>query len=69
MHPNVHWSSVCNSKDMEAPQMSIDKGMDKESVHVRSLSLSFSLSLSLYIYAHTHTHILWNITQSLKRMK
>ena len=36
--------------------MSIDKGMDKESVHVRSLSLSFSLSLYIYICTYTHTH-------------
>ena len=32
--------------------MSIDKGMDKESVCV----LSLSLSLSIYTPTHTHTH-------------
>ena len=30
MHPYVYYSIVCNSKDMDAPQASIDRGMDKE---------------------------------------
>ena len=37
MHPDVHCSSIYNSQDMEATQMSIDRGMDKENVvHINS---------------------------------
>ena len=32
MHPNVHCSTIYNSQDMEATQMSINRGMDKEDV-------------------------------------
>ena len=32
MHPCVHCSAVSNSQDMEAIQMSVDRGMDKEDV-------------------------------------
>ena len=32
MHPNVYSSIVYNSQDMEATEMSINKGMDKENV-------------------------------------
>ena len=32
MHPNVHGSTTYNSQDMEATQMSINRGMDKEDV-------------------------------------
>ena len=32
MHPNVHCSTICNSQDMEATKMSINRGMDKEAV-------------------------------------
>ena len=30
MHPNAHCNTVYNSRDVEATQMSIDRGMDKE---------------------------------------
>ena len=32
MHPNVHCSTIYNSQVMEATQMSINRGMDKEDV-------------------------------------
>ena len=32
MHPNVHCSTIYNRQDMEATQMSINRGMDKEDV-------------------------------------
>ena len=32
MHLNVHWSTIYNSQDMEATQMSINRWMDKEVV-------------------------------------
>ena len=31
-HPNTHWSSIYNSQDMEATQMSTSRGIDKEDV-------------------------------------
>ena len=46
MHPNVHCSTVYNSQNMEATQLSIDRWMDKEDV------------LYIYIYIHTHNGIL-----------
>ena len=37
MSPNVHCSTIYNSKDTEAPYMSITGGMDKEDVvHIYS---------------------------------
>ena len=30
MHPNMHYSTIYNSQDMEATKMSINRGMDKE---------------------------------------
>ena len=36
MHTNVHCSTVCNSKDLESTQMSINGSLDKENVvHTR----------------------------------
>ena len=35
MHPNVHCSTIYNSQDMEATQMSTDRGMDKDVVHIQ----------------------------------
>ena len=32
MHPNVHCSTIYNSQDTEATQMSINRVMDKEDV-------------------------------------
>ena len=32
MQPNVHCSTVCNSQDIEATKMSINRQMDKEDV-------------------------------------
>ena len=32
MHLNVHCSTIYNSQDMEATEMSINRGMDKEDV-------------------------------------
>ena len=37
MHPKVHRSTIYNSQDLKATQMSIDRGMDKEHVaHIYS---------------------------------
>ena len=47
MHLNVHSSFIYNSQDMEATQVSINRGMDKEDM----------------IHTHTHTHTHMNITQ------
>ena len=35
MHSNVHCSTIYNSQDMEATQMSTDRGMDKDVVHIQ----------------------------------
>ena len=32
MHINVHCTAIYNSQDMEATEMSINRGMDKENV-------------------------------------
>ena len=34
MHPSVHSSTIYNSQDMEATYTSIDRGMDKDVVHI-----------------------------------
>ena len=34
MHANAHFSTVYNSQDMEATQMSINREMDKDVVHI-----------------------------------
>ena len=35
MPPNVHCSTICNSQDMEATKMSVNRGVDKEDmVHI-----------------------------------
>ena len=47
MHLNVHSSFIYNRQDMEATQVSINRGMDKEDM----------------IHTHTHTHTHMNITQ------
>ena len=40
MLPNVHGSTIYNSQDMEATQMSINRGMDKEDVvHIHNAIL------------------------------
>ena len=36
MHPNVHCSTSHNSQDVEATQVSIDRGMDKDVVHIHN---------------------------------
>ena len=37
MHPNVHWSSIYNSQDIEATKMSTDRGLDKEDgIHIHN---------------------------------
>ena len=41
-HPSVHSSSICNSQDMKATQVSTNRRVDKEGVR--------------YIYTHTQTH-------------
>jgi len=32
MHPGVHYSTIYNSQNLEATQMSINRGMDKKDV-------------------------------------
>ena len=34
LHPSDHWKTVYNSQDMEATQMSIDRWMDKDVIHI-----------------------------------
>ena len=34
MYPNIHCSTIYNSQDMEATEMSINKGMDEEVQHI-----------------------------------
>ena len=36
MYPNVHRSTIYNSQDMEATQMSIKRGMDKEVLYIHN---------------------------------
>ena len=33
IHPNVYWSTIYNSQEMEATKMSTDRGLDKDVVH------------------------------------
>ena len=41
MHPNVQCSTIYNDQDMEATQMSTDRGMNKENVvHIYNIILS-----------------------------
>ena len=35
MHPNVHSSTIYNSQDMEATQVSINRRIDKENVYIQ----------------------------------
>ena len=37
MHPDVHCSTIYNSQNMEATLMSINRGMEKDLVHVSFL--------------------------------
>ena len=39
MHPNVHCSTVYNSQDMEATEMSTDRWMNKVVVYIHSYIL------------------------------
>ena len=41
MHPYIHCSIICNSQDMEATQMPINRWMVKDVI---------------YTHTHTHTH-------------
>ena len=34
MHPNVCCSTIHNSQDMEAMKMTLNRGMDKDEVHI-----------------------------------
>ena len=34
MHPNVQWSPTYGSQDMEVTEMPINRGMDKDDVHI-----------------------------------
>ena len=36
MHPNVNCSTIYNSQDMEATEMSIDRGMNKEMWYIHT---------------------------------
>ena len=54
MNLSVHCSTICNSQDIEASSMSINRGIDKK---------------IWYVYIYIHTHTLWTITQLLKRIK
>ena len=45
MHPNVHWSTICNSQDMEATKVPINRWMNKEDVVYMYISVQFSHSV------------------------
>ena len=45
MHPDIHCSTVYSSQDMEATQMSIDRGMDKDVVPMGPSLTSSGLTL------------------------
>ena len=53
MYSSVHCSTIYHSQDMEAAQMSIDRGMDKEDV--------------IHTYIHTYVYIYNGISLSHKR--
>ena len=48
--PNVHSSSVYNSQDMKATEMSIDRWMDKEDVVCVCMCVCVSVCVCVYIY-------------------
>ena len=58
MHPGVHSSTVYNWQDIEATEVSINRGMDKDVVYIYT-----------HTHTHTHTHTQRDITWALKRMK
>ena len=53
VHPNVHSSTIYNSQDTEATQVSINRWMDKDVVYIY---------IYTYIYTYTHTHIYMYLT-------
>ena len=56
MHSNVHCSTVYNSQDREATQMSVNRGTDKESViHIYS-GILLSHKREDIIQAHFQSH-------------
>ena len=54
IHPNVHSSTIYNSQGMKAPQVSINRWMDKEG--------DVSLHITYYIHKHyiyVHVYVEW----------
>ena len=46
MHPNVYFSTIYSSQDMEATLMSIDRGMEKEDIQMANKHMKgYSTSL------------------------
>ena len=34
MYPNIHCGTIYNNQDMEATEMSIERGVDKDMIHI-----------------------------------
>ena len=65
MHPNVHCSTIYNSQDMEATQVSTNRWMDKEDVvHVYNGILALKKEWNNTICSHMDgprdDHTKWN---------
>ena len=57
MHPNLHSSTIYNSQDMEATQMSINRqleGMVYECVYI---CVNVYMYVCVYIYVGVHVYI------------
>ena len=71
MHPSVYCSAVYNSQDTEATQMSTDRGMDKDIVHMYNAILLSHKKNKIMLLAATWTDleiiILTEVSQTEER--
>ena len=70
MNSNVHCSTICNSQDIEATQMSINQGMDKQDVvHTCWVGQKVNSGFSVRSYGETIANSLVNSIQLLSHQK
>ena len=73
MHPNVHFSTVYNSQDIDATYMSMDRGMDKEDmVQIYNgivLSLLFIQNKEIMPFAATRMDLVSVILSEVSQTK
>ena len=70
MNPNVHCSTICNSQDIGATQMSINWGMDKQDVvHTCWVGQKVNSVFSVRSYGEPIANSLVNSIQLLSHQK